>query len=143
MIGAGDISRPAGADAHAGRGRDHGVDHCGMLAHAEVVVGAPDHDIARTLRRMPDRMRELTCDALDIDEYAIASLIPEPGEPSVKKSFIVHAHRLIPDRGVERCRDGNIAQQWPIASSLRVRPLAPSSRNRAMKFAHRCGDSIA
>ncbi len=47
MIGAGDVAGAAGAGADAGRGLDHGADHFRMLAHAEIVVGAPDHDIAR------------------------------------------------------------------------------------------------
>ena len=47
MVGAGDVAGAAGAGAHAGRGLDHGADHLGVLAHAEIVVGAPDHDLAR------------------------------------------------------------------------------------------------
>ena len=39
-----------GAGAHPGRGLDHGADHLRVLAHAEVVVGAPDHDLTRALR---------------------------------------------------------------------------------------------
>ena len=46
MIGAGDVAGAAGAGAHAGRGLDHGADHLRVLAHAEVVVGAPDHDVS-------------------------------------------------------------------------------------------------
>ena len=58
MIGAGDVAGAARAGAHPGRGLDHGADHLGMLAHAEIVVGAPDHDLARPLRRVPDGVRE-------------------------------------------------------------------------------------
>ena len=47
MIGAGDVAGAARAGSHPGRGLDHGADHLRMLAHAEIVVGAPDHDLAR------------------------------------------------------------------------------------------------
>ena len=58
MMGAGDVAGAAGAGADSCGGLDHGADHLRMLAHAEIVVGTPDHDIARALRRVPDRMRE-------------------------------------------------------------------------------------
>ena len=45
MVGAGDVARAARARAHARRGLDHRADHLRVLAHAEIVVGAPDHDV--------------------------------------------------------------------------------------------------
>ena len=63
MVGARDVAGAAGAGAHAGRGLDHGADHLGMLAHAEIVVGAPHDHVARPLRGMPDRARETAGDA--------------------------------------------------------------------------------
>ena len=53
MIGARDVARAARARAHARRGLDHRADHLRVLAHAEIVVGAPDHDVALALRRVP------------------------------------------------------------------------------------------
>ena len=50
MIGAGDIPRATCARAHTGRGLDHGAEHFGMLAHSQVIVRAPDHDIAWAVR---------------------------------------------------------------------------------------------
>ena len=50
MVVASDVTRACGAGAHAGRGLDHRADHFRMLPHAEIVVGAPDHDILRPLR---------------------------------------------------------------------------------------------
>jgi hypothetical protein len=47
----------------------HGVEHDRVLAHAEVIVAAPDGDVllgAVGLR--PDRVREVALLALDIDE---------------------------------------------------------------------------
>ena len=61
-----------------------------MLAHAEVVVRAPDHDIARPLRRMPHRMREAAGEALEIGESAIAPLGVQPVERAGKKGPIIH-----------------------------------------------------
>ncbi len=46
VVDAGDVAGSAGSRAHAGRGLDQRVDHFGMLAHAEIVVGAP-HDTSR------------------------------------------------------------------------------------------------
>ena len=46
MVGAGDVAGAAGAGAHRASRLVHGVDHGGVLAHAEIVVGAPDGDFA-------------------------------------------------------------------------------------------------
>ena len=40
-VGAGDVARAAGAGAVLADGGDHGVPHGRVLAHAEIVVGAP------------------------------------------------------------------------------------------------------
>src|SRR2546421_160029 len=58
MVGAGDIAGATGAGTHAGGGFDHGADHLGVLAHAEVIVGAPHDHVAGAVRRMPDGARE-------------------------------------------------------------------------------------
>ena len=78
MIVAGDIAGTAGAGAHPGCGLDHGADDLGMLAHAEIVVGAPDDDVFRALRRMPQRVRKASGDALQISEYPVAPFGMEP-----------------------------------------------------------------
>ena len=66
MMGARDVAGAAGAGADSRGGFDHGADHFGMLAHPEVVVGAPDHDIALALRRVPDRVREAARDPFEV-----------------------------------------------------------------------------
>jgi hypothetical protein len=76
MIGARDISRAAGASAHAGGCFDHGSDHLRMLAHSEIVVRAPDRDVARAMRGMPDGMRESAGYALKIRKHPVPSFIP-------------------------------------------------------------------
>ncbi len=93
MIGAGNIAGAAGAGAHAGRGLDHGADHLRMLAHAEIVVGAPHDDLARPLRRMPDRVREAAGDALEIRKYAVAALVMQARQGVREKSRVVHLGR--------------------------------------------------
>ncbi len=72
MIVAGDIAGAAGAGTHPGRSLDHGADHLGILAHAEVVVGAPDNDVFCALRRVPQRVRKASGNALEVGEYPIA-----------------------------------------------------------------------
>ena len=50
MIRARNIARPTGARPHPCRDLDHCANHFRMLAHAEIIVGAPDHDLTRALR---------------------------------------------------------------------------------------------
>lgn len=66
--------------------------------------------ISRTLRRMPDRTRESTRDALDLYENAIASFIPEPGDAAGEKCFIAHPSAPSPTEA-ERARDG-LSSNW-------------------------------
>ena len=90
MVGARDISRSAGAGAHAGGRFDHRADHLRMLSHSEVVVGAPDRDIARALRGMPDRVRESAGYALKIRKHPVPSFIPQPVEGRREITLIIH-----------------------------------------------------
>ena len=90
MVGARDVARAAGPGAHAGRGLDHGADHLGMLAHAEVVVGAPDHDVARPLRGVPDGVRKSACDTLQLGEHPVAALVVQPAEGVGEERLVVH-----------------------------------------------------
>src|SRR6266851_10484804 len=91
MIGPGDVSRAAGAGAEAPCRRHHGPDHLRVLAHPEIIVRAPDHHLAPTVRRVPDSVRETTSDALKIREDAIALLIPQLAQGGGKKRVVVHA----------------------------------------------------
>ena len=84
MMGAGDVAGAAGAGANACGGLDHGADHLRMLAHAEIVVGTPDHDIARALRRVPDRVREAAGDPFEVGENTVAPLVMQAVEGGLK-----------------------------------------------------------
>ena len=90
MMGAGDVAGAAGAGADAGRGLDHGADHFGVLAHAEIVVGAPDHDIARPVRGMPHRMRKPARDPLEIGENPVTPLIMQAVEGGTEEFAVIH-----------------------------------------------------
>jgi hypothetical protein len=90
MIGARDISRAAGASTHAGGCFDHGPDDLRMLAHPEIVVGAPDRDVARAMRGMPNGVRESAGYALKIRKHPVPSFIPQPIEGRREITLIVH-----------------------------------------------------
>jgi hypothetical protein len=75
MIGAGDVADAARPSTHAGRSFDHGADHLRMLSHAEVVVGAPNHDAARARRRVPDGMGIAPGDALKVGKDAVTPFV--------------------------------------------------------------------
>ena len=90
MIGAGNVAGAAGAGSHPGRGLDHGADHLRMLAHAEIVVGAPDHDLARPARRMPDGVRKPAGDAFEVGENPVAALVAQTVQGVGEKRVVIH-----------------------------------------------------
>ena len=98
MIVAGDVAGAAGAGAHARRGLDHGADHLRVLAHAEIVVRAPDHDVLRPVRRMPDRMRKAPGDAFEIGENAVAALAVQPVQRAGEIGGIIDSRAIFADR---------------------------------------------
>ena len=59
-----------------------------MLAHAEIIVGAPDRDFPAGL--MVERAREIARPALQIGEHPIAPLGLERVEPGLEIPFIIH-----------------------------------------------------
>jgi hypothetical protein len=91
VIGAGNIAGAAGAGSHPRRGLDHGADHFGVLAHAEVVVRAPDHDVARAVWRMPYRVRKASSDAFEIGKDPVAPLVPQAGQSGGEIIPVVHS----------------------------------------------------
>ncbi|MNT66325.1 hypothetical protein D3C72_2043850 [compost metagenome] len=72
--GAGNIARTAGPGAHGVDFGRHGVQNHRMLAHAQIVVGAPDHDVLfGAVVAAAHRLRELATHALQVGEDSIAA----------------------------------------------------------------------
>src|SRR5215469_3576002 len=90
MIVAGDVAGASGTGAHAGRGFDHGADHLRVLAHAEIIVRAPDHDLLRSIRRMPDGVGKTPGDALEVGKHAVAPFLVQAGKCGEKEMIIGH-----------------------------------------------------
>src|SRR5665811_2264084 len=89
-MGAGDVAGAPRAGADSGGGFHHGADHFRVLPHAEIVVGAPDHDVARAHRGMPHRVREPAGDALEIGENPVAPLVMQAVEGGTEKLAVIH-----------------------------------------------------
>ncbi len=74
----------------------HGRQHGGMLAHAEIVVGAPDGHFLGSAAlgggAMAQRQGEAAGQALQIGEDAIASLGLQPGDRIAEMLFVIHGH---------------------------------------------------
>jgi|SRR4051794_21469743 hypothetical protein len=92
VIGACDVAGATGSGAHAGRGLDHGAYYLGMLTHAEIIVRAPDDDVACTMRRMPGGEWKATGVALKIGKNPIPALVPQLGQRLREMSLIIHRY---------------------------------------------------
>src|ERR1700756_295343 len=90
VIGARDIARPACSRAVFLGGGGHGGDHLGMLAHAKIVVGAPDYDLARPLRAVAEGIRECPGVSFDVGEYPVTALRFQFGDRIVEEAQIGH-----------------------------------------------------
>src|SRR6202521_538237 len=120
VMGVRDVAGAAGTGPHSGGSLDHGADHFGMLPHAEIVVGAPDHDVARPLRGMPHRMRAPARDPFEIGENPVAPLVMQAVEGGTEELAVIHRKR--PGTGPES-RSG--------IALFRAFPGLMSSRNRS------------
>ena len=85
MAVAGDVAGAAGTGSEAPGGFHHGARHVPVLAHAKIIVGAPDGDGPFAGGAMPDCLGKTAGEALDIGENAIAPLILEGSRADVKK----------------------------------------------------------
>src|SRR5579885_347600 len=65
-----------------------------MAAHAEIIVRTPDHDVARTVRRVPARARKVFRVLLDLGEDAVAAFVLQLIERVHKNLFVVHVRQL-------------------------------------------------
>ena len=145
VIGAGDVAGTAGAGADAGRGLDHRADHLRVLAHAEIIVRAPDHDVTAPLGGMPERVRETAGDALEVDENPIAPLLAQLLQRGREICLVVHPSRLSPAtrlvafRNVPRCLSRPYLPRIP-ASLICVKEKPRANYGlESGKFRHRRG----
>ena len=90
MVGAGDVAGAAGAGAATVERLMHRREHGRMLAHAEIVVGAPDGHLAGAAGMMVLGAREGARLALEIGEHAIASFAMQAIELAAEIGFVVH-----------------------------------------------------
>src|ERR1700761_5022304 len=79
-----------------------------MLAHPEIVVGAPDQHFTRTVRPMPDRLRKSSRQPFQFGKYPVAVLIPDAGQCVNKKSVVFHFEL----DSSESFLDGRYAAAW-------------------------------
>jgi hypothetical protein len=94
MIGAGDVARAAGPGAETGGGFDHGAHDLRVLPHAEIIVGAPDDDFLRPLRRVPHGVRKSSGYSLEVGEDAVAPLDMQTRESVGKETVKARSARL-------------------------------------------------
>ena len=90
VVGAGNVARAAGARAVFADGLSHGCAHIGMLAHAQIVVGTPDHDVARPVRSMPRGVREVARLALQVRENSVTAFRFDLGGGCLEDRFVIH-----------------------------------------------------
>src|SRR5262245_62104426 len=101
MVGAGNVSGAACAGTHASSGFNNGADHLRMLAHAKVIVRAPDHDRALAVRGMPDCMGKTPGNALEIGKHAVAPFGVQASKRGGKEMII--GHESTPEPGPVKC----------------------------------------
>src|SRR5579871_2686953 len=98
MIGAGDVAGAAGAGTHPGRGPHHRADYFRVLAHSEVIVGTPHHDIALALRGMPHGMGISPRQPFEVGKHAVTPLGVQLSEGVSKKRCVIHCFDSLPTR---------------------------------------------
>jgi hypothetical protein len=67
-----------------------------VLAHAEIIVGAPDHDIAGAVGAVPFRAWKAAGMALKVGEYPIAALVVQFRQSFGEIGLIIHTLRPFP-----------------------------------------------
>src|SRR4051794_13781009 len=134
MMRAGDVAGAACAGADAGRGLDHRAHHLRVLAHAEIIVGAPDHDVALALGRVPERMREPAGDALEIGEHAVAPLGVEAIKGGTEELGVIHRQNL--QRNLTK--GPHLLRAFPALMSMRYPTFGREGHLGKMPYPARC-----
>ena len=88
--GAGDVAGAAGAGAHLVDRLVHGGAHLRVLAHAEIVVGAPDRHVADALFGEMVGGRIGPAAALQIGENAVAAFVVERLKMLAETILVIH-----------------------------------------------------
>src|SRR5215212_9039585 len=86
---AADVARAAGAGADVAERGLHRSDHHVMLAHAEIVVGAPDGDRLGAIAAEAAGVRILAPGAQDIDEHTIAAFVVEALDRGFENAVVI------------------------------------------------------
>ena len=95
MVGAADVARAPRPCAAAVERFVHRAEHIGMLAHAEIVVRAPDGDLAYFPGiGVAARARKRALLAFDVGEHAVIAGFAQAVELLGEKGFVVHALNL-------------------------------------------------
>ncbi len=89
--GARDVARAAGARASLVDGGVHGLGDNRVLTLAEIVVRAPDHDVAFAVRTHPGRTRKSAATALEIGEHPVTPLGPDLLHRGPDGGLVIHA----------------------------------------------------
>ena len=90
VVGAGNIAGTAGPGAATVDGCVHGCQDIGVLTHTEIIVGAPDRDLAYLAVHMHGSPGEFSGLTFQVGEYAIAALIPQRGYLIGEETFVIH-----------------------------------------------------
>ena len=80
MAVAGDVAGPSGARTHPHRGLDHRIDDRGVASHPEIIVRAPNNDLAGGAVVAPNGKGWAVGPPLQIDKGAIAVFPTHRGE---------------------------------------------------------------
>jgi hypothetical protein len=68
----------------------HGLDHHRMLAHGEIVVGAPHGDVAHRAVLVEAGARKGAGNTLQLGEHAIASFVVQAPQMAGEKCLVIH-----------------------------------------------------
>src|SRR5690349_14563272 len=90
VVRAGDVACPSGAGPAPVGALIHGGQRLWMLAHAEVVIGAPDDHLAAAMLAIMRRHGKAASLPRKIGENAVAAFTPELMELVKEEVFVIH-----------------------------------------------------
>src|SRR6185436_16072251 len=91
---AGDIARAARAGSRGVKRLVHGCQYHRVLAHAEVVVGAPHRDLTRAICSEMVCHRKGPAATLQIREHAVSTFLMKALKPLLEQSLKIHVSLL-------------------------------------------------